>query len=151
MKFIPPNPIKVDNLNDGGSSYGSEYGGRGRGGGGGGGGWSTRSFSPPESMPPRRKVADEEIDNLFDRTAAKINYKFDPENTKVMTEELKILFFFQDEPTGTDGRRDTSDGGRAEDRRAEEQRTVGQIYRRVYRTPVERQIQMYRGRRDERL
>ena len=100
MKFIPPNPIKVDNLNDGGSSYGSEYGGRGRGGGGG---WSTRSFSPPESMPPRRKVADEEIDNLFDRTAAKINYKFDPENTKVKTEELKILFFSR----RTDGYRRT--------------------------------------------
>ena len=81
MKFIPPNPIKVDYQNDGGSSYGSEYGGRGRGGGGGG--WSTRSFSPPEAMPPRRKVVDEDIDNLFDRTAAKINYKFDPENTKV--------------------------------------------------------------------
>merc|ERR1719334_2239298 len=91
MKFIPPNPIKVDNLNDGGSSYGSEYGGRGRGGGGGGGGWSTRSFSPPESMPPRRKVADEEIDNLFDRTAAKINYKFDPENTKVPKERRTVV------------------------------------------------------------
>jgi len=92
MKFIPPNPIKVDNLNDGGSSYGSEYGGRGRGGeGGGGGGWSTRSFSPPESMPPRRKVVDEEIDNLFDRTAAKINYKFDPENTKVPKERRTVV------------------------------------------------------------
>jgi len=89
MKFIPPNPIKVDYQNDGGSS-GSEYGGRGRGGGGGGG-WSTRSFSPPEAMPPRRKVVDEDIDNLFDRTAAKINYKFDPENTKVPKERRTVV------------------------------------------------------------
>ena len=83
MRRIPPNPIKLDAQNDTGSSYGSDYGGRGGGGGGGGGAWSTRSFTPPESLPPRRKVVDEEIDNLFDRTAAKIQYKFDPENTKV--------------------------------------------------------------------
>merc|ERR1719431_2192427 len=88
MRRIPPNPIKLDAQNDTGSSYGSDYGGRG---GGGGGAWSTRSFTPPESLPPRRKVVDEEIDNLFDRTAAKIQYKFDPENTKVPKERRTVV------------------------------------------------------------
>lgn len=90
MKRIPPNPIKLDAQNDAGSSYGSDYGGRG-GGGRGGGGWSTRSISPQESLFPRRKVVDEDIDNLFDRTAAKIQYKFDPENTKVPTERRTVV------------------------------------------------------------
>ena len=79
MRFIPPNPINLDR-NDNGSTYGSEYGGRGRGGGVD---YSTRSFESPSDVAPRRRVVDEEIDNLFDRTAAKIQYKFDPENTKV--------------------------------------------------------------------
>lgn len=90
MRRIPPNPIKMDTQNDAGSSYGSDYGGRG-GGGGGGGGWSARSFSPPESLPPRRKVADEDLDNLFDRTSQKIQYKFDPENTKVPKEKRTLV------------------------------------------------------------
>merc|ERR1719383_1167898 len=87
---IPPNPIKLDAYNEGGSTYGSDYGGRG-GGGGGGGGWSTRSFSPPESLPPRRKVADEDMDDLFDRTARAINYKFDPDNTEVPKQRRTLV------------------------------------------------------------
>merc|ERR1719383_529897 len=89
MRRIPPNPIKVDAYNDGGSNYGSDYGSRG--GGGGGGGWSQRSCSPPESLPPRRKVVDEGLDNLFDRTAQKIQYKFDPDNTEVPKERRTLV------------------------------------------------------------
>merc|ERR1719383_835125 len=89
MRRIPPNPIKVDAYNDGGSNYGSDYGSRG--GGGGGGGWSQRSYSPPESLPSRRKVADEDLDNLFDRTAQKIQYKFDPDNTEVPKERRTLV------------------------------------------------------------
>merc|ERR1719383_258085 len=89
MRRIPPNPIKVDAYNDGGSNYGSDYGSRG--GGGGGGGWSQRSYSPPESLPPRRKVVDEDLDNLFDRTAQKIQYKFDPDNTEVPKERRTLV------------------------------------------------------------
>jgi len=89
---IPPNPIKLDAHNDGGSNYGSDYGGRGGGGGGGGGGaWSMRSYSPPESLPPRRKAVDEDMDNLFDRTARAINYKFDPENTEVPKQRRTLV------------------------------------------------------------
>merc|ERR1719383_1202522 len=84
MRRIPPNPIKVDAYNDGGSNYGSDYGSRG-------GGWSQRSYSPPESLPPRRKVVDEDLDNLFDRTAQKIQYKFDPDNTEVPKERRTLV------------------------------------------------------------
>merc|ERR1719383_360958 len=87
MRRIPPNPIKVDAYNDGGSNYGSDYGSRG----GGGGGWSQRSYSPPESLPSRRKVVDEDLDNLFDRTAQKIQYKFDPDNTEVPKERRTLV------------------------------------------------------------
>jgi len=90
MRSIPPNPVKMDRF-DGGSAYGSDYGIRG-GGGGGGGDYSTRSFSPEiETLPPRRKVVDEDLDNLFDRTASKIQYKFDPENTKVPKERRALV------------------------------------------------------------
>merc|ERR1712168_780331 len=85
MRFIPPNPINLDR-NGNGSTYGSEYGGRG-----GGVDYSTRSFESPSDVAPRRRVVDEEIDNLFDRTAAKIQYKFDPENTKVPKERRTLV------------------------------------------------------------
>jgi len=86
MRNIPPNPYKMDETN---SAYGhSAYGDRAQSDYA----YSTRDdASSPVAPPQRRRVYDEDMERLFDATAQKIQYKFDPEKTQVPKEKRTLV------------------------------------------------------------